>query len=166
METFQTLGLTPDILLSLSELGYEAPSQIQQQSIPILRSGKDLLAQAQTGTGKTAAFALPILMQLDIKNVKQQALVLTPTRELAIQVAESFQRYAKHISGFRVLPIYGGQAFRMQLKALKRGVHVIVGTPGRIMDHLRRGSLSFDGLKTLVLDEADKMLQIGFIDDV
>lgn len=163
---FSSLGLTAPILQALTELGYEDPSPIQQKSIPILLGGRDLLAQAQTGTGKTAAFALPILMNLDLKKIAPQALVLAPTRELAIQVAESFKSYAKHLSGFRVVPIYGGQDYNIQLKALARGVHVIVGTPGRIMDHLRSGKIDMTHLKMVVLDEADEMLNMGFIDDV
>lgn len=163
---FPHLGIHHQVCLALDELGYETPSQVQLASIPILLGGEDLLAQAQTGTGKTAAFALPILTQLEINKRYPQALILTPTRELAIQVAEAFQRYAKHLKGFQVLPIYGGADYRTQLRALKSGVHVIVGTPGRIMDHYRRGSLVTNNLKTIVLDEADEMLKMGFIDDV
>jgi ATP-dependent RNA helicase DeaD len=125
-----------------------------------------VVGQAQTGTGKTAAFALPILANIDPKLSKPQALVLAPTRELAIQVAEAFQKYASHNKGFRVLPIYGGSDYRTQLRQLQRGVQVIVGTPGRVMDHMRRGSLDLSELRTLVLDEADEMLRMGFIDDV
>ena len=154
------------LLAALAELGYEIPTPIQEQSIPVLMEGHDLLAQAQTGTGKTAAFALPILTHLDIAKKKPQALIIAPTRELAIQVAEAFQSYAKHLKGFHVLPIYGGQDYQTQLRGLKRGAQVIVGTPGRVMDHLRRGTLVMDNLKTLVLDEADEMLKMGFIDDV
>jgi ATP-dependent RNA helicase DeaD len=128
--------------------------------------GRDVLGQAQTGTGKTAAFALPILTNLDLKQKDPQVLVLAPTRELAIQVAEAFQTYASHIQGFHVLPVYGGQDYTGQIRALKRGVHVVVGTPGRVMDHMRKGTLKLGGLKTLVLDEADEMLRMGFIDDV
>lgn len=166
VESFAQLGLSESVLKALVDVGYETPSPIQAQCIPVLLEGKDLLGMAQTGTGKTAAFAIPILNQLDLANASPQALVLTPTRELAIQVAEAFVRYAKHMSGFHVLPIYGGQSYGIQLKQLSRGAHVIVGTPGRIMDHLERNSLSLSGLKTLVLDEADEMLRMGFIDDV
>ena len=166
VESFAQLGLSENLLQSLAEVGYETPSPIQAECIPVLLEGKDLLGMAQTGTGKTAAFAIPILNQLDLANAKPQALVLTPTRELAIQVAEAFVKYARHMPGFHVLPVYGGQSYGIQLKQLSRGAHVIVGTPGRIMDHLERGSLSFAGLKTLVLDEADEMLRMGFIDDV
>lgn len=166
MTLFSDLGLNQQIIQSLNELGYEQPSPVQAQSIPYLLEGRDLLAQAQTGTGKTAAFALPILQNLDLNERDPQALVLAPTRELAIQVAESMQSYAKHMNGFRVLPIYGGREYDSQLRALKRGVHVVVGTPGRIMDHLRRKTLRTGSLTTLVLDEADEMLRMGFIDDV
>jgi ATP-dependent RNA helicase DeaD len=161
---FAELGLSETVLLALADVGYESPSPIQAQTIPVLLSGKDMLGQAQTGTGKTAAFALPILSQLDLKQKAPQALVLVPTRELAIQVAEAFQKYAAGQSGFHVLPIYGGQSYTPQLNALKRGTHVIVGTPGRIIDHLERGTLQLDGLRTVVLDEADEMLAMGFAD--
>jgi ATP-dependent RNA helicase DeaD len=166
MQTFKELGVQANILSALSELGYETPSPIQEQSIPVLLNGKDLLAQAQTGTGKTAAFAIPVLSRINVELKQPQAIILAPTRELAIQVAESFQKYAKHIPGFHVLPIYGGQDYRPQLRALERGVHVVVGTPGRVMDHLRRGSLSMQHLKMVVLDEADEMLNMGFLEDV
>jgi ATP-dependent RNA helicase DeaD len=151
---------------ALDGVGYETPSAIQALCIPHLLNGRDLLGQAQTGTGKTAAFALPLLARLDLKKKNPQVLVLAPTRELAIQVAEAFQRYAAHMPGFHVLPIYGGQDYRPQLKALQRGCHVVVGTPGRIMDHMRKGSLKLEDLDCLVLDEADEMLRMGFIDDV
>jgi ATP-dependent RNA helicase DeaD len=163
---FASLELPQPLLRLLTEVGYETPSPIQIQTIPHLLAGHDILGQAQTGTGKTAAFALPILARLTISPAKIQALVLAPTRELAIQVAEAFQRYATYVPGFRVLPIYGGQSYGPQLSALHRGVHVVVGTPGRILDHLSRGSLDLSSVRTLVLDEADEMLRMGFIDDV
>jgi ATP-dependent RNA helicase DeaD len=163
---FSQLALTKPILKALEEVGYETPSPIQAETIPLILAGRDVLGQAQTGTGKTAAFALPILSGLDLKQKDPQVLVLAPTRELAIQVAEAFQKYARHLKGFHVLPVYGGQDYRGQIHALKRGVHVVVGTPGRVMDHMRRGTLKLDGLSTLVLDEADEMLRMGFIDDV
>ncbi|MDC0403632.1 DEAD/DEAH box helicase [Porticoccaceae bacterium] len=163
---FTSLGLANPILKAVSELGYESPSPIQAQSIPVLLAGKNLLGTAQTGTGKTAAFALPLLTKLDEKQRTPQILVLTPTRELAIQVAEAFKSYAKHLKQFNVLPIYGGSDIRTQLKGLQRGAQVIVGTPGRILDHLRRNSLDLRQLRALVLDEADEMLRMGFIDDV
>ncbi len=163
---FNQLALAKPLLTALNQLGYEAPTPIQAQTIPRLLEGKDVLGQAQTGTGKTAAFALPLVTRLDLKLNAPQVLVLTPTRELAIQVAEAFQQYAKLIDGFRVLPIYGGQEYRTQIRGLSRGVHVIVGTPGRVMDHMRRGTLKLNTLQALVLDEADEMLRMGFIDDV
>ncbi|MCB1640106.1 MAG: DEAD/DEAH box helicase, partial [Xanthomonadales bacterium] len=160
--SFADLGL-PDVLLrALSEVGYESPSPIQAATIPPLLAGRDVLGQAQTGTGKTAAFALPILARLDPEQRSPQALVLAPTRELAIQVAEAFQRYAHGQPSFHVLPIYGGQGYGPQLAALRRGVQVVVGTPGRIIDHIDRGSLKLDELRCLVLDEADEMLRMGF----
>jgi ATP-dependent RNA helicase DeaD len=165
-ESFADLGLSSSLLQTLTEIGYETPSPIQAQCIPILLDGHDLIGMAQTGTGKTAAFALPLMEQIDVKVSKPQALILTPTRELAIQVAEALQSYAKNLPGFHVLPIYGGQSYTIQLKQLSRGAHVIVGTPGRVMDHLERKTLNLDNLKTLVLDEADEMLRMGFIDDV
>lgn len=163
---FDQLGISPKILPVLSELGYETPTHIQQHTIPILLQGHDLVAQAQTGTGKTAAFALPILTRLQFNVQQVQVLVLTPTRELAIQVAESFRSYAKYLPNFHVLPVYGGQDYQIQFKALKRGAQVVVGTPGRVMDHLRRGTLTMDQLTTLILDEADEMLNMGFLEDV
>jgi ATP-dependent RNA helicase DeaD len=163
---FADLNLPATVLKALKELGYETPSPIQASTIPLLMQGRDVLGQAQTGTGKTAAFALPIVARLDIKQHAPQALVLAPTRELAIQVAEAFQSYASHIRNFHVLPIYGGQSYGPQLSALRRGVHVVVGTPGRVIDHIEKGSLDLSQLKTVVLDEADEMLRMGFIDDV
>lgn len=163
---FEHLGLPDNILRAVNELGYETPSPIQAQAIPPILEGRDILGQAQTGTGKTAAFALPILSNIDPKNKQTQVLILAPTRELAIQVAEACQSYAKYIKDFQVLPIYGGQSYTTQLRQLSRGAQVVVGTPGRVMDHMRRKTLSLDNLQTLVLDEADEMLRMGFIDDV
>jgi ATP-dependent RNA helicase DeaD len=164
--SFEQLGLPAELLATLAEVGYETPSPIQAACIPHLLAGRDLLGEAQTGTGKTAAFALPILARLDLSSLRPQALVLTPTRELALQVAEAFGKYAHHLRDFHVLPIYGGQSMVIQLRQLARGAQVIVGTPGRVMDHIERGSLKLDGLATLVLDEGDEMLRMGFIDDV
>ena len=164
--SFKDLALAAPVQKAIESVGYEQPSPIQAASIPHLLNGDDLLGVAQTGTGKTAAFALPLLSNIDLKQSTPQVLVLAPTRELAIQVAEAFQTYASHMKGFHVLPIYGGQDMSGQLRQLKRGVHVVVGTPGRVMDHLRRKSLNLDALKCLVLDEADEMLRMGFIDDV
>jgi len=164
--TFEALALDARLLKAIDTLGYEKPSPIQAACIPPMLAGKDLLGQAQTGTGKTAAFALPSLSMIDLSLKAPQLLVLTPTRELAIQVAEAFQAYAKFLPGFHVLPIYGGQSFDTQFRGLKRGAQVIVGTPGRVMDHMRRKSLTLESLRCLVLDEADEMLRMGFIDDV
>ena len=164
--SFAELDLPATLQKALVEVGYEIPSAIQARIIPYMLKGADVLGQAQTGTGKTAAFALPILARLDLSLKLPQVLVLAPTRELAIQVAEAFQKYARHLPGFHVLPIYGGSDMRGQLRQLERGVHVVVGTPGRVMDHMRRGSLKLSKLQTLVLDEADEMLRMGFIDDV
>ena len=163
---FLDLGLHEAVVQALRDVGYEAPTPIQAATIPALLAGSDVLGQAQTGTGKTGAFALPVLSKIDVSKAQTQALVLVPTRELAIQVAEAFQRYATHMKGFHVLPIYGGQSYTPQLKGLKRGAHVIVGTPGRVMDHMKRGTLPLDALNFLVLDEADEMLQMGFIDAI
>ena len=164
--SFRELSLSEPVLTALDAIGYESPSPIQAATIPMLIEGRDVLGQAQTGTGKTAAFALPILTLLNPGLARPQALVLAPTRELAIQVAEAFQKYAAHIPNFHVLPIYGGQSYEPQLRALRRGVHVVVGTPGRVVDHLKRGTLQLDHLRQLVLDEADEMLRMGFIEDV
>ncbi|RLA38145.1 MAG: ATP-dependent helicase, partial [Gammaproteobacteria bacterium] len=166
LSPFAHFGLAAPVLQAVEEVGYETPSPIQAEAIPPLLEGHDLLGQAQTGTGKTAAFALPLLSRLDLSLAAPQMLVLTPTRELAIQVAEALQTYARHLRGFHVLPIYGGQSIGVQLRQLKRGAHVIVGTPGRIIDHLGRKTLKLDQLKAMVLDEADEMLRMGFIDDV
>ncbi|HCT99609.1 MAG TPA: ATP-dependent RNA helicase [Methylococcaceae bacterium] len=164
--SFRDLGLIEPLFKALKDIGYETPSPIQAQTIPYILNGKDVLGQAQTGTGKTAAFALPILSRIDLKQKDTQVLVLAPTRELAIQVAEAFQRYASYLKDFHVLPIYGGQDYGTQLRQLKRGAQVVVGTPGRVMDHMRKGTLKLDNLQFLVLDEADEMLRMGFIDDV
>ncbi len=166
LPSFHDLALAEPVLKALETVGYETPSPIQAQIIPHILQGRDVLGQAQTGTGKTAAFALPLLSSIDLAQKQPQILVLAPTRELAIQVAEAFQRYAAHLPGFHVLPIYGGQDYGIQLKSLKRGAHVVVGTPGRVMDHMRRKTLKLDALRAMVLDEADEMLQMGFIDDV
>ncbi|KAA1189662.1 DEAD/DEAH box helicase [Pseudohalioglobus sediminis] len=164
--SFAELALPAPLQQALADVGYENPSAIQAATIPALLDGRDVLGQAQTGTGKTAAFALPALASLQSGSRLPQVLVLTPTRELAIQVAEAFQKYARHLKSFHVLPIYGGADYRGQLRQLQRGVQVVVGTPGRVMDHMRRGSLDLSALRTLVLDEADEMLRMGFIDDV
>ncbi|MBE0598372.1 MAG: DEAD/DEAH box helicase [Desulfuromonadales bacterium] len=164
--TFAQLNLAPAVAQVIDEVGYETPSPIQARSIPPLLAGRDLLGQAQTGTGKTAAFALPLLSRLDLALKKPQIMVLTPTRELALQVAEAMQTYARHLPGFQVLPVYGGQNMVQQLRQLQRGVHAVVGTPGRIQDHLRRGTLQLGQIACVVLDEADEMLRMGFVDEV
>ncbi|KAF1008492.1 MAG: ATP-dependent RNA helicase DeaD [Luteibacter sp.] len=163
---FSALALDEKVVRALTEVGYETPSPIQAATIPPLLDGRDVIGQAQTGTGKTAAFALPVLSRIDTKPGKPQALVLAPTRELAIQVAEAFQKYATYMPGFQVLPIYGGQSYGPQLQGLKRGAQIIVGTPGRVIDHLDKGTLDLSALRFIVLDEADEMLRMGFIDDV
>jgi len=164
--TFRDLNIAEPMIIALDEIGYETPTPIQSQAIPHLMKGLDLLGHAPTGTGKTAAFALPLLSRLDMQDKNVQVMTLCPTRELAIQVAEAYQRYASHLKGFHVLPIYGGQEYSGQIRQLKRGVQVVVGTPGRVMDHMRKGTLKLGGLKALVLDEADEMLRMGFIDEV
>ncbi|QSR28622.1 ATP-dependent RNA helicase [Nocardioides aromaticivorans] len=168
--TFADLGLGDRILQALTDVGYETPSAIQAQTIPHLLQGRDVMGLAQTGTGKTAAFALPILDQLDLTQRRTegqpQALVLAPTRELALQVCEAFEKYAANLRGVSVLPVYGGQGYGVQLSALRRGVDIVVGTPGRIMDHLEKGTLDLTELRFLVLDEADEMLNMGFAEDV
>ncbi|WP_121189591.1 DEAD/DEAH box helicase [Microbacterium sp. AG790] len=163
---FADLGLDAAVLKALKDVGYETPSAIQAATIPPLLAGRDVLGTAQTGTGKTAAFALPILSQLDLSQKTPQALVLAPTRELALQVCEAFESYAGHLRGVHILPVYGGQGYGQQLSALRRGVHIVVGTPGRIMDHLDKGTLDLSELRFLVLDEADEMLKMGFAEDV
>ncbi len=163
LPAFSELGL-PDFLLSSIE--YPTPSPIQIQTIPLLLEGHDMIGQAQTGTGKTAAFALPILARLDVSAKLPQVLILAPTRELAMQVAESVEKYGAKMKGVKVANLYGGAEYRDQIRALRSGAQIVVGTPGRVMDHMRRGSLDISALQTLVLDEADEMLRMGFIDDV
>jgi ATP-dependent RNA helicase DeaD len=163
---FAELGLAPPLLAAVAEVGYETPTPIQARTIPALLAGRDVIGQAQTGTGKTAAFALPILQTLDPTRARVQALVLAPTRELALQVAEAMHTYGKGVGRLRVLPVYGGQSMEQQVRRLRGGTHVVVGTPGRIMDHLRRGTLDVDAVRMVVLDEADEMLRMGFLEDV
>ena len=165
-DDFSALGLPTSLIQTLKELGYEAPTPIQARTIPALLAGRDLIGQAQTGTGKTAAFALPILQQLDLSSRATQALVLTPTRELAMQVSEAMHSYAKKLDGVTVLPVYGGAPIFGQMKHLQRGAHVVVGTPGRLIDHLDRGTLDLGEVRMVVLDEADEMLKMGFIEEV
>ena len=163
---FDRFGLREEVLKSIKKLGFEMPSPIQEKSIQPLLEGRDVLGQAQTGTGKTAAFALPLLSKINVETRDTQVLIIAPTRELALQVAEACQSFAKYLQKFSVLPIYGGASYDVQLKALKRGAQLVVGTPGRVMDLIKRGALVLDKLKALVLDEADEMLQMGFIEDV
>ncbi|WP_203580673.1 DEAD/DEAH box helicase [Microbacterium hibisci] len=164
--TFSDLGLSQPVLKALKDIGYETPSAIQAATIPTLLGGRDVVGMAQTGTGKTAAFALPIIDRLDLGQKTPQALVLAPTRELALQVCEAFEKYAAHLKDVHILPVYGGQGYGVQLSALRRGVHIVVGTPGRIIDHLEKGTLDLSELQYLVLDEADEMLKMGFAEDV
>ncbi|WP_257181352.1 DEAD/DEAH box helicase [Corynebacterium cystitidis] len=163
---FDNLGLPEKVLAAVKKVGFEQPSAIQAETIPLLMEGRDVVGLAQTGTGKTAAFALPVLSQIDPKERYPQALVLAPTRELALQVSDSFQSFADHLGKIQVLPIYGGQAYGVQLAGLRRGAHIIVGTPGRVIDHLEKGTLDISNLRFLVLDEADEMLNMGFQEDV
>ncbi|MCB1141483.1 MAG: DEAD/DEAH box helicase [Leptospiraceae bacterium] len=164
--SFKDMNLKDEILRSILDIGYEIPTPIQREIIPIILEGKDVLGQAQTGTGKTAAFALPLLSKINLSKKHPQVLVLAPTRELALQVSEAFQAYSKNLSDFHVLPVYGGQSYTNQIKILKRGVHVIVGTPGRVIDHIKRKNISLDKLECLVLDEGDEMLNMGFLEDI
>ncbi len=165
LDTFKSMGLTPPVLKALEEMGFEEPSPIQVKTIPLIMQGHDMIGQAQTGTGKTAAFGVPIIEMLDHRSKKVQALVMAPTRELAIQVSEEITKIGRH-AGVKVVPIYGGQSYDRQLRALEHGAQVVIGTPGRVMDHIRRGTLKLDGVKIVVLDEADEMLDMGFIEDV
>ena len=164
--SFKELGLCPSIVSNLEKIGYSEPTQIQAKSIPVLLTGRDLVGQAQTGTGKTAAFALPLINNLNVKKKSPQILVLTPTRELAIQVYDAFKTYASGMKNYYGVPIYGGQSMTLQLRDLKRGAQVVVGTPGRVMDHIRRKTLKLDDIQTVVLDEADEMLKMGFVEDI
>src|ERR1041385_852368 len=162
---FSDLGLRDSLLATITSLGYEVPTPIQERTIPVLLDGRDLIGQAQTGTGKTAAFALPILQKIDAARHETQALILAPTRELAVQVSEALHSYAHGTAGVTVMPVYGGAPIVPQLKRLDRGVQIVVGTPGRLIDVLGRGSLRLDSIRMVVLDEADEMLKMGFIDD-
>ena len=164
--TFKDLALSPSTLKAIEEIGYVKPSPIQAEAIPVVLAGKDIIGQAQTGTGKTAAFMLPILEKIDPKNKNVQALVLCPTRELAVQVHEESKKFSRNNRDVHILSIYGGQSYDPQIRALKKGVQIVVGTPGRVMDHMRRGTLKLENLKMLVLDEADEMLNMGFKDDI
>src|ERR1700723_1768946 len=166
LATFADLQIHPSVLQAIADVGYESPTAIQAATIPALMAGSDVVGLAQTGTGKTAAFAIPILSKIDVTNKATQALVLAPTRELALQVAEAFSRYGAHLPQINVLPVYGGASYTTQLAGLKRGAQVVVGTPGRVIDHLERGTLDLSHVDYLVLDEADEMLNMGFAEDV
>ena len=168
METvrFEELNLDPRILRAVTDMGFEAASPIQAQAIPVQMEGKDMIGQAQTGTGKTAAFGIPMLQKIDPDNRKTQAIILCPTRELAIQVAEELRKLAKYMAGIKILPVYGGQEIIKQIRSLKGGMQIIVGTPGRVMDHMRRKTIRTDAIHTAVLDEADEMLNMGFLEDM
>ena len=163
--TFEDLGIGAALLKSIKDVGYEAPTPIQIATIPRPPAGRDVIAQAQTGSGKTAAFGLPIIESIDPKQRAVQALILAPTRELAIQVAEALHHYGRH-KDVETLPIYGGQPYERQFRGLQRGVQIVVGTPGRVMDHMRRGTLNLDNVRFFVLDEADEMLDMGFVEDI
>ena len=163
---FEDLELDAKIMRAITDMGFEAASPIQGQAIPLELQGLDIIGQAQTGTGKTAAFGIPLLQKIDPKNKKPQATILCPTRELAIQVSEEIRRLAKYMHGVKVLPIYGGQEIGRQIRSLKDGVQVIIGTPGRVMDHMRRKTVKMDQIHTVVLDEADEMLNMGFLEDM
>ncbi|WP_427339615.1 DEAD/DEAH box helicase [Caloranaerobacter sp. DY30410] len=163
---FKDLKISKEILRAIEDMGFEEPSPIQAKAIPLLMEGKDVIGQAQTGTGKTAAFGIPVLEKIKPESKKLQALILCPTRELAIQVSEELRRLSKYKNDIKILPIYGGQPIERQIKALKKGVHIVVGTPGRIMDHMRRSTLKMDNIKIVILDEADEMLDMGFRDDI
>lgn len=163
---FEELGLSPEIIRAIEEMGFEEATPIQSQAIPLVLEGKDIIGQAQTGTGKTAAFGIPLLMKVNPEERNTQAIVLCPTRELAIQCAEEIRKLAKYLHGIKVLPVYGGQDITRQIKALKGGATIIIGTPGRVMDHLRRKTIRLDAVDTIVLDEADEMLNMGFREDI
>lgn len=168
METlkFEELGLLPEIERAVKDMGFEVASPIQARAIPVMRTGRDLVGQAQTGTGKTAAFGIPLLEKIDVENKRLQAIILCPTRELAIQVAEEIRNLAKYMSGIKILPVYGGQDIVKQIRSLKGGAQIVVGTPGRVMDHMRRKTMRMGDVSTVILDEADEMLSMGFREDI
>ena len=163
---FENLGLCSEIQKAVKYMGFEEASPIQAKAIPVILEGKDIIGQAQTGTGKTAAFGIPLLQKVDPKNKKLQGIVLCPTRELAIQVADEIRNLAKYMHGIKVLPIYGGQEIVKQIRSLKSGTQLVIGTPGRVMDHMRRKTMKMDHVHTIVLDEADEMLYMGFLEDM
>ena len=163
---FDNCYICPEILRAVEDMGFEEMTPIQAKSIPVMISGADMIGQAQTGTGKTAAFGIPLLQKVNPENKKLQAIILCPTRELAIQVAEELRNLSKYMHGVKVLPIYGGQDISRQIRSLKGGVQIIIGTPGRVMDHMRRHTIRLQELHTVVLDEADEMLNMGFREDI
>jgi len=165
-QKFEEMNLSPEILRAVADMGFEEATPIQSRSIDFIMNGRDVLGQSQTGTGKTAAFGIPCLEKIDVEDKKLQAVILSPTRELAIQISEEFRKLLKYKTGIRVLPIYGGQPIDRQIMAIKKGVQVVIGTPGRVMDHMRRHTLKMDGVKMVVLDEADEMLDMGFREDI
>jgi ATP-dependent RNA helicase DeaD len=166
VESFQELGISEAVLQGLTAMGFEKPSPIQAQGIPPVLAGHDVIGQAQTGTGKTAAFGIPVLERIDTSFNAIQALILCPTRELAVQVSDELKKIGKYLNQVRIEAIYGGDSIERQIRSLRRGVHIVVGTPGRVMDHLERGTLQFDNVKMMVLDEADEMLDMGFREDI
>ena len=163
---FSELGLSPDILKAVDKMGFEEASPIQSEAIPPLMAGGDVIGQSQTGSGKTAAFAIPAIEQVDPTLAETQVLILCPTRELAVQVAEETSKLAAFKKGVRELPIYGGQSYERQFRGLKQGAHIVIGTPGRIMDHMEKGTLKLENIKMVIMDEADRMLDMGFLDDI
>ncbi|MDU2199411.1 MAG: DEAD/DEAH box helicase, partial [Peptostreptococcaceae bacterium] len=162
---FEDLPISDDIKRAIADMGFEEPSPIQSQSIPVILSGKDVIGQAQTGTGKTAAFSIPVLETVNPEDKSLQAVVLCPTRELAIQVSKEIKKLSKYMHGIKSLPVYGGQPIDRQIKSLKGGVQIVIGTPGRVIDHINRKTLKMDNVKMLILDEADEMLDMGFRED-
>lgn len=167
MKTFQELGICDEILKAITKLGYENPMPVQEQVIPhLLNEETDLVALAQTGTGKTAAFGLPVIQRIDLSLCKPQALILSPTRELCLQIASDLTDYSQYVSGLRILPVYGGSSIESQIKTLKKGVHIIVATPGRLVDLIERRTVQLDHVSTVIMDEADEMLNMGFLDSI
>ena len=163
---FEDLDISPQILRAVKDMGFEETTAIQGQAIPVVLSGEDVIGQAQTGTGKTAAFGIPMLQKIDPKNKHLQGIILCPTRELAIQVADEIRKLSKYMHGIKILPIYGGQDIVKQIRSLKAGTQLVIGTPGRVMDHMRRKTVKFDNVHTVILDEADEMLNMGFCEDI
>ena len=167
MKTFEEIGIREDILRAITEMGFENPMPVQEEVIPyLLAEDTDVVALAQTGTGKTAAFGLPVLQKIDIDNVQPQALILCPTRELCLQIAGDLQDFSKYIKGLHILPVYGGSSIESQIRSLKKGVHIVVATPGRLIDLINRNTVKLGGVKAVIMDEADEMLNMGFTDSI